>query len=37
MAISGTGFQLSLGDKIYNFPLAVRAPPEAYFSRDYVV
>jgi hypothetical protein len=32
-----TGFQLSLSRKLYNFLLAERAPPEGYFSQDYVM
>lgn len=36
LAYVGRGYQLKLGDKIYSFPDFERAPPEGYFSQDYV-
>ncbi|KAF8219582.1 hypothetical protein L208DRAFT_1339092, partial [Tricholoma matsutake] len=33
----GTGYQLEIDGKVYNFPSFEWAPPEGYFSQDYVV
>jgi len=37
LCFSGHGFHIRLGDQVYQFPTAERAPPEAYFSHKYEV
>ncbi|KAF8074558.1 hypothetical protein FPV67DRAFT_1574567 [Lyophyllum atratum] len=32
----GNGFHLRMGDKVYTFNMAKRAPPEVYMSRGYI-
>ena len=32
----GTGYRLEINGKTYQFPNVTRAPPEGYFSQDYV-
>lgn len=34
--IQGQGYQLKLDDETYIFPEFERAPPEGYFTQDYV-